>query len=54
VLRLSIDERENGDMESEIDSIPFVINEDLADQYGTKFAVALDEHQAFDVQALNT
>ena len=53
MLRLSIDERESGDVEAEIDSIPFVINEDLAEQYGTKFAVALDEHQGFDVQALN-
>ncbi|MDR0466994.1 MAG: hypothetical protein LBH94_06520 [Deltaproteobacteria bacterium] len=53
MLRLSIDERENDDIESEIDAIPFVINEDLADQYGRAFAIALDEHQAFDVQALN-
>ena len=53
MLRLSIDERETDDLEAEIDSIPFVINEDLADQYGTKFAVSLDEHQVFDVQAMN-
>ena len=53
MLRLSIDERETGDMEGVVDAIPFVINEDLADQYGTKFAISLDEHQAFDVQALN-
>ena len=50
VLRLSIDERESEDIEAEINSIPFVINEELAEQYGTTFVVTLDELQDFYVQ----
>jgi iron-sulfur cluster insertion protein len=49
VLRLSIDERENEDIEAEISSIPFVINEEFAEQYGTKFVVTLSELQDFKV-----
>ncbi len=45
VLRLSIDERESDDLEGQAGSLPFVINEDLADQYGLNFSVALDEEK---------
>jgi hypothetical protein len=45
VLRLSIDEREDGDREGEAQTLPFVINGDLADQYGEKFSVFLDEQR---------
>jgi Fe-S cluster assembly iron-binding protein IscA len=49
VLRLSIDERSDDDLEVPAQSVPFVIDRDLADQYGENFIVALDEHQAFTV-----
>ncbi|MDR2669572.1 MAG: ErpA-related iron-sulfur cluster insertion protein [Desulfovibrio sp.] len=49
VLRLSIDERSDDDLEAPAQSVPFVIDRDLADQYGENFVVALDEHQAFTV-----
>lgn len=53
VLRLSIDERENEDVEATIDSIPFVINEELIEQYGDDFTVEfLEEDLAFDVKAV--
>lgn len=45
MLRLSIDERESDDVEAEAASIPFVITEDLAEQYGRNFSIALDENQ---------
>ncbi|MDR1489150.1 MAG: ErpA-related iron-sulfur cluster insertion protein [Desulfovibrio sp.] len=48
-LRLSIDERCDDDLETPAHSVPFVINRDLADQYGENFTVAQDEHQAFTV-----
>jgi hypothetical protein len=51
VLRLSIDERESDDVECKIESMPFVINEDLVDQYGENFIVTLNDQQAFDVRA---
>lgn len=53
VLRLSISEREDDDVEGEIESLPFVINSELVDQYGLIFSVSLDEHQNFDVKAMN-
>lgn len=53
MLRLSIDERDDDDVEGEIESLPFVINQEVVDQYGLNFSVSLDEHQAFDVKALN-
>jgi hypothetical protein len=45
VLRLSIDEREDEDVEGEAASLPFVIGGDLAEQYGRDFSVAMDEHR---------
>ncbi len=42
---MSIDERDDDDMASEVESLPFVINKDLADQYGTSFSISLDPHQ---------
>ncbi len=53
VLRLSIDEREDDDVEGQVQSLPFVINKELVEQYGSNFSVSLDEHQAFDVKALD-
>ncbi|MDR2125105.1 MAG: ErpA-related iron-sulfur cluster insertion protein [Desulfovibrio sp.] len=49
VLRLSIDERSDGDLEVSAHSLPFVIDRDLVDQYGENFVVARDEHQVFTV-----
>jgi Fe-S cluster assembly iron-binding protein IscA len=45
VLRLSIDEREDEDVEGETRALPFVINGELAEQYGRNFSVSLDENQ---------
>lgn len=45
MLRLSIDEREKDDIEGSANALPFVIGEDLAEQYGDTFEVSLDEHQ---------
>jgi len=53
VLVLSIDERADDDVETEVDSLPFVINRDLVDQYGNDFAISLDEHQMPKVAALS-
>jgi hypothetical protein len=52
VLRLSIDEREDDDVEGQAQSLPFVINKELVEQYGENFSVVLDEHQSFDVKPL--
>lgn len=41
-LRLSIDEREDSDVDGQASALPFVINEDLADQYGKSFVVEMD------------
>lgn len=41
---LSIDEREDDDLEGEVNSLPFVIDEELADQYGESFSVSLGEN----------
>lgn len=49
VLRLSIDERCDEDLEAPAYSVPFVINRDLAVQYGEDYTVAQDEHKAFTV-----
>jgi len=51
VLKLSIDMREDEDVEAVVDSLPFVINPDLVDQYGQNFSVTLDEHQMPTVAA---
>lgn len=53
VLKLSIDEREDDDVETEVESIPFVINKELVDQYGKSFSVSLDEHGLPSVAALS-
>ena len=45
VLVLSIDEREEDDVEEKAGTLPFVINSDLVEQYGEEFAVSLDEKQ---------
>jgi Fe-S cluster assembly iron-binding protein IscA len=45
VLKLSIDEREDEDMEGTAGALPFVISRDLAEQYGRDFSVALDENR---------
>ncbi len=50
VLRLSIDTREDDDVDAEVEDMPFVMNEELVEQYGTNFVVTLDEDQAFDVK----
>lgn len=50
VLRLSIDERQDEDIEGTASALPFVIHQDIVDQYGTAFIVSLDEHQSFDVR----
>jgi hypothetical protein len=52
VLRLGIDEREDDDLEAEVGRLPFVINRDLADQYGGKFLVSLDKDRGPVVAAL--
>ena len=51
MLRLSIDEREDDDRGVEVRALPFVISEDLAEQYGGNFSVALDEHSIPVVEA---
>lgn len=50
VLRLSIDTREDGDVDAVVENMPFVMNEDLVEQYGTSFVVTLEDDQAFDVK----
>lgn len=49
VLRLSIDTREDDDMDAQVEGMPFVMNEELVEQYGTDFVVTMGEDQAFDV-----
>lgn len=50
---LSIDEREDEDLEGEVNTLPFVINEELSEQYGVNFFIALDGNQLPMVKALN-
>jgi hypothetical protein len=45
VLRLSIDEREDEDVEGEAASLPFVVDADIAERYGRDFSVAMDERR---------
>lgn len=52
VLRLSIDELDDDDVESQVASLSFVINKDLADQYGRRFSITLDPNQMPVVAAL--
>ncbi|MDR2819933.1 MAG: ErpA-related iron-sulfur cluster insertion protein [Desulfovibrio sp.] len=53
VLRLSIDEREDDDVEFNVKSMPFVMNEDLVEQYGENLKVTMTEdQQAFDVKSV--
>lgn len=44
VLRLSIDEREDEDVESQAAGLPFVTTQDILDQYGENFEVSMDEN----------
>ena len=37
-----MDERDKEDIACEVESIPFVMNRDLADIYGSSFRVAVD------------
>lgn len=50
VLRLSIDTREDEDVVTEFENMTFVMNEELAEQYGADFMVTLDDDHAFDVK----
>ena len=42
---MSIDEREDEDHDGEAESLPFVANQEVVDQYGERFTVALDENK---------
>lgn len=53
VLRASVDEREDGDVETVVDSLPIVMSEDFADQYGQDYAISLDEHGMAVVKQVN-
>lgn len=53
MLRLSIDEQEDEDVAGHAESLPFVINRDLVDQYGTEFSVAMDTNAMYLVTAKN-
>lgn len=53
MLMLSVDEREDEDLEGEAASMPFVVHEDLADQYGVNFFISLDENAMPKVSASN-
>lgn len=52
VLRLSIDTADDDDVKAEINKLPFAISQDLIDQHGDKFAVALNEEGIFDVTVM--
>lgn len=43
VLRAGVDEREDDDLETVADSIPIVMNEDIAEQYGYEHVIYFDE-----------
>ena len=45
-LRLSIDEREDEDEEQELEvaGMPFVVNNDVVDTYGSTYHVSMDEN----------
>ena len=49
---MGIDEREDDDLEAEVGRVPFVINRDLANQYGGRFLVSLDKDRMPVVAAL--
>ena len=53
VLKLSIDEGGDDDLEGQAESLLFVADRDLVDQYGKGFSVTLDEHQMPTVAALS-
>lgn len=53
MLRLSIDEREDEDIEGEVQSLSFVISEEMADQYGSAYSVFLNEEGIPDITVLN-
>ncbi len=52
MLRLGIDEYEEDDLEGEAAGLPFVIEQDCAAQYGTRFSIFLDKNQVPVVTAL--
>lgn len=45
-LRLSIDEREDEDEEQEVEvsGMPFVVNNDVVDTYGSVYNISMDEN----------
>ncbi len=54
-LRMSVDEREDPDEEQEVEvnGMPFVVNNDVVDTYGSRFSIALDENTLPKVTALD-
>lgn len=53
VLRLSIDEREDDDVEAQVDGLPFAVPEEMIDQYGESFSISLGEDDVPVVAAGN-
>lgn len=53
MLRLSIDRLEDEDVEGVADSLPFIADRDLVDQYGMEFSVAMDANAMYLVTAKN-
>jgi len=43
VLRAGVDEREDDDVETQVDSFTIVMSEDFADQYGQDFTIFICE-----------
>ncbi len=41
ILRAGVDEREDDDIETQVDSFTIVMSEDFADQYGQDYAIYL-------------
>lgn len=38
-----MDEREDADVEADVNSLPFVLNEEIVAQYGNKYSISFDE-----------
>lgn len=49
VLSLSIDERDEEDVEGEAEAMPFIMNRELVEQYGINLAVSVDANRVFEV-----
>ena len=49
VLSLSIDERDDEDLEGEAETLPFIMHRELVEQYGSHLYVSLDAHRTFVV-----